>query len=128
VPERLIISYASEPAGFRPRVYAVAFGVVACIVAIFAIIFPLPSILELLHYPPGTSMRPMGATLMIGLGAMTGVFFGLPLTALCFILGRRRRGALIVGLAALVLVSASILADYCLFNHIVSSRGYILEP
>ena len=128
VHEIPIIPYASEPRRFRLGAYALAIGLTACAIAAFAIVFPLPSILELLNYPPGTSMRPMGATAMIVLGAMAGLFVAFPLAVIALVFGRRRRAAVVIGLLALVLVCGAVFGDYWLFNHIVSTRGYVMEP
>ena len=103
-------------------------GLTACGVAALAIVFPLPSILELLNYPPGTPMRPMGATMMIVLGGMAGLFVAFPLAVVALVGGRRRRAAVVIGLLAIVLACGAVFGDSWLFNHIVSTRGYVMEP
>ena len=73
-------------------------------------------------------MRPMGAAAAIFVGAAIGRFLALPTAIIGLILGRRQRSTVLLGLAGCVLACASVVADHSLFNFIVSSRGYVMEP
>jgi hypothetical protein len=123
-----ILPYASDVAKPPSRTAFIIFGSLACAIAIFAALFPLPAVLELRHYPPGTSMRPMWAVTLIFLGSVTGAFVALPLAIAGLITGRRWRAGWILGLIAVFLAIASIFPNKLLFDHLVSSRGYVMEP
>lgn len=103
-------------------------GITASCIAVVATIAPIPSIVEVASYPPGTSMRPMLAVGMRFLGAAAGLIAALPLALVCLIKGRRKRAGVILGVIALVLGLIAVFGDTSLFNYIVASRGYIMEP
>jgi hypothetical protein len=86
-----------------------------------AIVAPIPSIIDVASYPPGTSMRPMGAVGMITLGGAAGLLIALPLALVGLILGRRRRAGVVLGLYAAF-------GDSFVFHSVVESRGYVMEP
>ena len=120
------IDYATNSQ--RPSKAWLVFGITSCCTAIAAIIVPFPSILEVASYPPGTSMRPMGATAMLFLGAAAGLVIAMPLALLCLISGWRRRGGMTLGAIALLLGLVAIFGDGVVFKYIIASRGYVMEP
>jgi len=127
MPDVPIAEYAPQTPK-RIRRPQTVLGLAACAIAIFAILVPLPFILEMLCYPPGTSMRPMFAAVAIYLGAAIGRFIALPMAIIGLVLGLRQRWTVLLGLTACALAYASVVADHSLFDLIVSSRGYVMEP
>jgi hypothetical protein len=93
-----------------------------------AIVAPIPSIIEVASFPPGTSMRPMGAVGMITLGGAAGLLIALPLALVGLILGRRRRAGVVLGVVAVVLGLCAVFGDSFVFHYVVESRGYVMEP
>lgn len=112
----------------RPSRAWLLFGMAACLVAVLAILAPIPSIVEVASCPRGTSMRPMGAVAMQFLGAAMGLFVAVPLALFCLIKGRHRRAGVVLGVIALVLGLIAVVGDIYVFRYIVSSRGYVLAP
>jgi hypothetical protein len=127
MPDIPIAEYAPQPPKHTRRPQNVL-GLVACAIATGAILLPLPMIFEMLGSPPGSSMRPMGAVAAIFLGAAMGLFLALPTAIVALILGRRQRRTVLLAIIACLLACTSVVADYSLFNFIVSSRGYVMEP
>jgi len=120
------INYTAESR--RPSQAWLACGIIACCVAVVAIAAPLRSIAEVASFPPGTSMRPMSAVGMLFLAGAAGLFIALPLSLCCLIGGRRRRAGLVLGLVSFLLGIVAVFGDGYLFNCIVASRGYVMEP
>lgn len=123
---KTMIDYATGSQ--RPSQAWLICGITACCVAVAAIIAPIPSIAEVASYPPGTSMRPMGAAAMLLLGGAAGMLAVLPLALYCLVRGRHTPAGLILGAVGLLLGVIAVFGDTCVFNYIVTSRGYLMEP
>ena len=103
-------------------------GLIACVLGIAAILLPIPSLLEVANNPPGTSMRPMGAAMMLGLSTMAGLFVVLPLSVISLVMGWRKRGGRLLGATAMLLGLCALFLVPAIFKYLITSRGYIMEP
>jgi hypothetical protein len=112
----------------RPSQAWLICGITACCIAVVAIIAPIPSIVEVASWPPGTPMRPMGALMMMFFGRATGLLAVSPLALLCLIKGWHRRAGRILGLIGFLLGAVAIFGDSCVFDYIFATRGYIMAP
>jgi hypothetical protein len=103
-------------------------GLIGCGVGAVAALLPLWPLWTFYHVPVGTSMRPMGLTLILGLFAMAGLFVAFPLSVICAALGWRHRRAWCLACLGVLLSAWATSGGFWLFNWIVAARGFVLEP
>ncbi len=121
-----IIEYAVKTE--RPTVAWLVCGITACAIAVFAIVAPIPSMLDVASYPPGTVIRPMLASAVLFMCAATGLFVAMPLALYCLVAGWRRRGGRALGIVGILLGLIATIGDVWVFNYIVTTNGYIMAP
>lgn len=100
-------------------------GVVALVLAVGSVAFPIPAFVDLYSVPPGTACRPMGAAMVLFLGGL-----GIPLVAIVFGLLSLAYGRIsrILGITAILLSCVPLPLYYFLFRWIIHSHHLILEP
>jgi hypothetical protein len=73
-------------------------------------------------------MRARAAEGMLFWCAVAALLIVMPLALLCLIKGRRKRASIILSAAAFVLGLVAVFGDTYVFNYIVASRGYVMDP
>jgi hypothetical protein len=127
--DRRPLDYAAPTSRFgaRPRL-AQRLGIAGWIVGLIATLIPLWYLIDFNEIAPGTSMRPMAMTAVVGLGAAAGLLVALPLSLACLLFGWRTRRMRWLSFFSVLMSIAAIFLGILLFNHIVAARGFILEP
>jgi hypothetical protein len=102
-------------------------SILACIAATFASATPIPSLLEMASYPPGTAMRPMGATAAVVLAVLGSLVVATPLALLGLFASRRSNRLNWFGYLALIIAILTVVGPPALMELIIQSRGYIMK-
>lgn len=102
-------------------------SILACVVAAIALAFPIPSLLEMASYPPGTAMRPMGAVGAVVLSSLGGLFLAVPLAILGLLASRRLGRQIWFGYAALLIASLAVVGPPTILELIINIQGYVMK-
>jgi hypothetical protein len=102
-------------------------SVLASVVAAIAIATPIPPLLEMASYPPGTAMRPMSAVAAVVFSSLGGLSLAVPLAAWGLIASRRLARQNWFGYFAMLLALSAVVAMPVVLNVIISSRGYVMK-
>lgn len=82
----------------------------------------------MMKIPAGTEVRPMMEAMMIGVGALGGLFMGLPLSAACLVGGRRWWSGWILGGLGIVLSLSPWFLGNLLWDCVVARQDLIMKP
>jgi hypothetical protein len=104
------------------------FGLLACVVGLFANAIPAYFIFCLLQIPAGSSIRPMMEVALIFLGSLGGLAVGVPLGVICWVTGRRWWAGWMLGLFSVVLSLSAWFVSNAIWHWVVAKQGFVMEP